>query len=108
MRPLNLLTSGDNASKKNEMVDWNKEFQQAFDNIKELCTNTPVLAFSDYSTPYEVHTDVNGLDLGTVLYLTHRDGSERKNNYASRTLNKCERKNPPTQIRILSFKVSSY
>ena len=60
-KPLNLLTSVENACKKNKMVDWKEECQQACDKLKELCANTPVLAFADYSKTFKVHMDASGL-----------------------------------------------
>ena len=70
------MTSGANASKKNKMADWNKECQQAFHKLKELCTNTPVLVFVDYSKHFKVHMVVSGLGFGAVLYQTQDDGAE--------------------------------
>ena len=36
------------------MADWNEEYQQTFDKLKELSTHTPMLAHEDYSKPFEV------------------------------------------------------
>ena len=49
MRPLHLLTSGENVPKDKKMIDWNEESQQSFDKLKDLYTNTPVLTFTDYN-----------------------------------------------------------
>ena len=62
VRPLNLLTSGENASKK--MADWNEECQQALNRLSDLCNTTHVLAFAYYSKPFKVHTDASGLGRG--------------------------------------------
>ena len=94
MRPLNVLNSGENASKKNKRVDWNEEYQKAFDLLKELCSITPVLAFADYSIPFKVHTNASGVGLGAVLYQTQGNGPDRVISYASITLSKSERKYP--------------
>ena len=61
VRPLNVLTSGENASQKNKMVDWNDEYQQAFNKLSGLCTDTPVLAFVDYGKPFKVHSYASAL-----------------------------------------------
>ena len=77
MRSLALLRSSENASKKNKMVDWNEEYQEAFERCKELCTNTAVLAFADYNKPFKVHTGASGLGLGAVLYQTQEDEPDK-------------------------------
>ena len=64
MRHLKSLTSGENTSKNNKMVDRKGECQQTFNKLKELCTNTAVLAFVDYSMPFKVHMDAGCLGLG--------------------------------------------
>ena len=43
-QPLNALISGNNANHKKSLVKWNPECQQAFDQLKDLCTKTPILA----------------------------------------------------------------
>ena len=52
-KPMNSLIPGYNASKKNEMIEWNKACQEAFDKWKELCTTAPVLHFVYYSKPFQ-------------------------------------------------------
>ena len=47
-RPLNALISGENASKKKKMIEWNSDCQRAFDELKKLCTSVPVLAYANY------------------------------------------------------------
>ena len=41
---INQLVSGENASRKNDPVEWTAECQQAFQWLKQLCSQTPVLA----------------------------------------------------------------
>ena len=52
-RPLNLLVSGDNANRKRALIKWTEECQIAFDKLKELCTNTPILAYANYRKPFQ-------------------------------------------------------
>ena len=59
---------GENASRKQNPIKWDPECQNAFDNLKELCTTTPILAYVDFVKPFKLHTDANVLGLGAVLY----------------------------------------
>ena len=47
-RPINQLVSGENANKKKALVDWTKECQIAFEHLKHLCSQTPILAYVNY------------------------------------------------------------
>ena len=63
-RPLNVLISGENASKKRKLIEWNKDCQRAFDELKRLCTSTPILVYTDYKREFQLHTDASELGLG--------------------------------------------
>ena len=52
VKPLYKLISGDNASKKQNSIRWDTECQNAFDNLKELCSTTPILAYADFAKPF--------------------------------------------------------
>ena len=47
-RPLNELISGDNSKRKKGPVEWEEKHQEAFDKLKQLCTEAPILAYADY------------------------------------------------------------
>ena len=47
-RPINQLVSGENASKKKGLVEWTEECQTAFEHLKHLCSQTPILAYANY------------------------------------------------------------
>ena len=42
-RPLNTLISGENAAKKKKLVEWDEQCQKAFDTLKDLCMNGPII-----------------------------------------------------------------
>ena len=90
-QPLNALISGDNANCKKSLVKWNPECQQAFDQLKDLCTKTPILAYADYKKPFQLQTDASDLGLGAVLYQNDSHGHQRVIAYASRSLSNTER-----------------
>ena len=93
VKPLNKLILGGNASKKQNSIKWDSECQHAFDNLKELFTTTPILAYADFAKPFKLHTNESVLGLGTVLYQVH-NGVEIVISYASRSLTKSETKYP--------------
>ena len=68
--PLHKLTSGENADKKKAAIKWDSRCQQAFDDLKTLCTTAPILAYANFSKPFKLHTDACGTGLGAVLYQT--------------------------------------
>ena len=51
-RPINRLVSGENASKKKALVEWNEECQIAFEHLKHLYSQTPILAYANYQKPF--------------------------------------------------------
>ena len=65
--------------------------QESFDSLKKICSESPVLAYADYTKPFVLHTDASTTGLGAVLYQKQEDGKERVIAYASRTLNRAER-----------------
>ena len=52
-RPLNQLVSGENANKKRGLVEWTAECQQAFQQLKQLCSQTPILAYANYKKSFQ-------------------------------------------------------
>ena len=103
-RPLNELISGENASRKNKPVQWEEEHQKAFEQLKELSMKAPVLAYANYQKPFRVYTDASEQGLGAVLSQTQENGKECAIAYASRSLNKSERKYDPHKLEFLALK----
>ena len=101
-RPLHELTSGENGKKKHSKVQWNERCQESFDSLKKMCSESPVLAYADYTKPFMLHTDVSTTGLGAVLY--QGDGQERVIAYASRTLNIAERNYDAHKLEFLALK----
>ena len=102
-RPLHKLCSGENASKKKSMVIWN-DCEEAFRDLKDWCSKTPILAYANYKKPFKIHTDASELGLGAVLYQDQDDGTTRVIAYASRTLSKSERKYHSHKPEFLALK----
>ena len=68
--------SGENANKKKTLVEWIAECQQAFEQLKQLCSQTPILAYANYKKPFMLHTNVRENELGAVLYQKQDDGMD--------------------------------
>ena len=102
-RPLNELISGENAKKKKGPVKWEKEHQEAFDKLKELCTKAPILAYANYKEPFRVYTDTSEIGLGAVISQVQK-GVEHVIAYASRSLNKAERRYSAHKLEFLALK----
>ena len=105
-RPLNVLISGGNASKKRKLIEWNEDCQRAFDELKRLCTSTPVLAYADYKREFQLHTDTSELGLRGegVLYQKDDQGNQRVIAYASWSLTHTERNYPAHKLEFLALK----
>ena len=79
------------------------ECQTTFDQLKELCTTTPVLAYADFTKPFKLYTGASVLGLGAVLYQIHKD-LEKVISYASRSLTQSETIYPVLKLEFLSLK----
>ena len=76
-KALTNLISGENADKKKALVVWTPKCQEAFDQLKKLCTEAPVLTYPDFTKPFKLHIDACDWGLGAILYQDQPDG--RKN-----------------------------
>lgn len=76
--------------KKKPSFIWTERQQQAFEEIKQKLTEPPILAYADYSLPFQLHTDASTSGLGAVLY-QNQNGVDRVVSYASRSLKESER-----------------
>ena len=68
--PLHKLTSGQNVGNKKVAIKGDSRCQQAFDDLKTLCTMAPIIAYADFTKPFKLHTDACGTGLGAVIYQT--------------------------------------
>ncbi len=83
--PLHSLT------RKNAQFVWTPLCQQAFEQLKKLLTESPVLAFPDFEKNFLLETDASRAGLGAVLAQKQEDGTIRPIAFASRTLQPHER-----------------
>ena len=55
-----------NLLKKNQF-SWSPAADQAFYNLKQLMSHTPVLAIPDFNLPFTIETDACSTGVGAVL-----------------------------------------
>ena len=96
------MVSGENASKKKALVEWTEECQVAFEHLRHLCSQTPILAYASYQKPFKLHTDANEHGLGAVLYQKQDDNMEHVITHASRS----ERNYDTHKLEFLALKWS--
>ena len=66
-KPLNTLLQnleGTSHQKKKFKVNWGPEQQEAFETLQRLCTETPILAYADFKSPFILCTDASSDGLG--------------------------------------------
>ena len=98
------LTSGENAGKKKAAIEWDSRCQQAFDDLKKLCTMAPILAYADFTKLFKLHTYACGSGLGPVPYQTCEDGTDAIIAHASRSLSKTESHYLAHKLEFFAFK----
>ena len=103
-KPLYQLLTGENAKKKTNEVEWTKQCEQSFSKLKEICSDTPILAYADYGKYFKVHTDASEQGLGAVLFQDQHDGTTRVIAYASRNLSKSEKRYHSSKVEFLALK----
>ena len=52
---------------KMEKFRWTEAAEQAFQEIKERLTTTPILILPDFQQPFELHADASKVGIGAVL-----------------------------------------
>ena len=82
--------------------EWTNECQQAFDQLKELLTFSPVLAYPKQEGLFILDTDASNHGIGAVLS-QEQGGVERPMAYSSRTLSKSERNYCTTRRELLAI-----
>ena len=52
---------------KDVKFTWDKQAQEALDTIKRIMQKEVLLAYPDFSKPFEIHTDASHTQLGAVI-----------------------------------------
>ena len=102
--PLYNLTSGENKDKKSEHLDLPQEAHEAFDRLKAVCLQAPILAFPNFGKPFLLETDASGKGLGAVLSQKQSDGRYYPIAYASRIMTETEQRYHSNKQEFLALK----
>ena len=95
-RPLFPLTE------RSREFKWTSECSEAFSILKSRLTSAPILEFPDFKAVFVLDTDASESGIGAVLSQFDMEGGERVVAYASRVLNKAERKYSVTRKELLA------
>lgn len=88
--------------KRGQPIVWTNEANEAFLKIKDSLCNAPVLACPDFSKPFFIQCDASDTGMGAVLF-QETEGFEHPIAYASKTLNKCQRKYSVSEKEMLAL-----
>jgi len=83
--PMNKLT------RKDEKWKWEEEQQKAFEQLKQIFTNRPILATPDLDKEFRVEADASNFATGGVLSVKCGDELWRLVAFISKALNETER-----------------
>ena len=79
-------------TRKNARFVWDDQCQLAFDQLKQLLTEAPVLAHADIGRPYKLYTDASLNCVGAILTQDGPDGHEHVIHYLSQQLSPTARR----------------
>jgi hypothetical protein len=89
-------------TKKNETKKkpwrWESIHQQAFDNVKATIAKEVVLAYPDFTKPFEIYTDAYMMQLGSLITQGNRPIA-----FFSRKLSVMQTKYSVTKIKLLAI-----
>ena len=95
-KPLHVLT------RKDMPFKWTDECKTAFESLKKLLTESPLLSYPDFSMPFLLETDASIEGLGAVLAQHKEDHLVHPIAYASRTLLPHERNYGISELEALA------
>lgn len=88
--------------KKNQPFIWNEEQTKAFNQLRQVLCEAPILTYPDFTKEFILHTDASGFAVGAVLSQIH-NGNENPIAYASRTLRPAEKNYSTIEKECLAF-----
>jgi hypothetical protein len=76
--------------KKDIKFQWNEEFQESLDVLKEKMVTSPILSFPDWKKEFHVHVDASSIALATILAQLGEGDIDHPIYFASRKLSESE------------------
>ena len=67
-KPLNALVSGVTAKSKKRLIEWNEDCETAFQKLKELFTEMPILVYANNKKSFCFKMDASEKSVGSLLY----------------------------------------
>jgi hypothetical protein len=92
------LTDLISTSKKGKPLVWTEQHTKAFETVKQVIAKQTMLAFPDFSKPFDIHTDASDVQLGGVI---SQDGKPIA--FYSRKLNPAQRNYTVGEREMLSI-----
>jgi hypothetical protein len=77
---------------------WDPIHQQAFDDVEATIANDVVLAYPDFTEPFEIYTDASTMQLGAVITQDNRPVA-----FSCRKLSKMQTKYSVTKIELVAI-----
>ena len=85
-------------------MSLSKEALESFEQLKQACMNSPVLAFADYTKDFLLETDASKEGLGAVLSQKQGDGRFHPVAYGSQALSTHEKNYHSMKLEFLAPK----
>ena len=101
---LNEHLAMEGASRKMEWVLLSEDALEAFQTLKQVCMNSPVLAFANYLKDFLLETDASKEGLGAVLSQKQTDGWFQLVAYGSWVLTAHEKNYHSNKLEFLALK----
>lgn len=89
--------------KKGAKFIWSNQCQEGFENMIDLLTKAPILAFPNFKNTFILTTDASTVGLGAVLSQIDSKNNERVISYASRSLRPAERNYAAHELECLAI-----
>jgi len=77
-----------NLLQKNTKFAWSEQCQRAFDQLKAILANEPVLVAPDFGRPFRLAIDASDVGVGAVLLQENAEGINKPVCYYSKKLNR--------------------
>ena len=81
---------------------WNKDCQDAFDQLKQRLSTAPILVYPDFTQSFVLETDASIRGLGAVLSQRRGDNQLHPVAFASRALSAAEKNYSITELETLA------